>query len=445
MNKIVLRGASLVLATALALGAFIPGQATSQVPAFMPNETVNLAFFYKPPSNSNAATVAANFNSVILTGGDETFRNNLAANGFASTVPQYFRSEGIQDPGSCTASPANNQIANRAGDFCWISQNNPDWFLLDTNGNRMKTSPTSNYYRMDPGSDGWRNFFVTRLLEIQQQKGWSGLFLDNVEASLSEIQRDGLTPAKYPDNAGYQAAVRGFLQYLSQNYSQPYNRPVIGNIIARQDDATWYSYNQYMSGAMQERWSVAWSSTDYLSENKWKSDMALAEQTQSQGKYIILVAPGNKTDANRQNFAFASYLLISNGMAAFRYADEDAYGEVWLYNNYSVDLGTPLGARYQNGTSWRRDFTRGFVVVDPVKRTAIISTSQATAPTATTVPTQAPTLVPTTVPNTPTSVPATTATSQPLGPPIMIKTPPLNTQAAGQTFRTARLTRVHSN
>ena len=414
MKKTIQRGASLILAITLALGVCIPGRARSQAPAFMPNETVNLAFFYKPPSNSSAATVAANFNSVILTGGDETFRNNLSANGFASTIPQYFRFEGIQDPGSCTASPANNQIANRAGDFCWISQNHPDWFLLDTNGNRMKTSPTSNYYRMDPGSDGWRNFFVTRLLETQQQKGWAGLFLDNVEASLSEIQRDGLMPAKYPDHASYQAAVRGFLQYLHQNYSQPYNRPVIGNIIARQDDATWYSYLQQMSGAMQERWSVAWSSTDYISENKWKSDLALAEQTQSQGKYMILVAPGNKTDANRQNFAFASYLLISNGMAAFRYADDDLYNEVWLYNNYSVDLGTPLGARYQAGTAWRRDFTGGYVVVDPVNRTATISTTPAAAPTATQTSTPVPaftsTMVPDTpVPNTPTTIPASTS------------------------------------
>jgi hypothetical protein len=178
----------------------------------MPNETINLAFFYKPPSNSNAATVSANFNSVILTGGDETFRNSLAANGFTSTIPQYFRSEGIQDPGSCTASPANNQIANRAGDFCWISQNHPDWFLLDSNGNRMKTSPTSNYYRMDPGSEGWRNFFVTRLLETQQQKGWSGLFLDNVEASLSEIQRD---VSRLPDIRIMPAIRRQFVVFFN--------------------------------------------------------------------------------------------------------------------------------------------------------------------------------------------------------------------------------------
>ncbi len=404
MNKIVLRIASITLSIVLALGAFTPSQATSQLAPLMPNRLINLAFFYKPPSNSDAASVAQNFGNVVLSGGDEAFRDQLVTNGFASTIPQYYRSEGIQDPGNCTSTPASNQIAYKAGDFCNISQTHPDWFLLDTNGNRIRTSPTSNYYRMDPGNDGWRNFFVSRLLEIDQQKGWSGVFLDNLEASLSEIQRDGLTPARYPDNTSYQAAIRGFIQYLKTNYAQPYNRPVIANIIARSTEAQWLDYIQYLNGAMQERWAVPWSSTTgYLTETKWSSDMALAEKTQAQGCFIILVAQGSKTDTARQNFAFASYLLISNGYASFRYAASSTYGEVWLYDNYKTQLGSPLGARYQTGTAWRRDFTSGYVVVDPVYHTATISVN----PAATATYTRVPTLVPTN-----TAVPTFTATAQ---------------------------------
>jgi hypothetical protein len=412
MNKILLRSASILLAIVLTFGNFMLGQAISQNAILMPDKLVNLAFFYKPPSNSDAATLSRNFSAVILTGGDEGFRDQLLANGFGFTIPQYYRSEGIQDPGNCTSSPANNQIAYKAGDFCNISQNHPDWFLLDTNGNRMKTSPTGTYYRMDPGSDGWRNFFLMRLLEIDQQKGWSGVFLDNLEASLSEIQRDGLMPSKYPDHASYQAAVRGFIQYLYTNYSQAYNRPIVANIIARSDEASWFNYMQYLSGAMQERWSVGWSSTDYVSESKWNSDMALAEKTQSQGKFIILVAPGSKTDASRQNFAFASYLLISNGKAAFRYSNSSTYSEVSLYDNYNVQLGTPVGPRYQTGTTWRRDFANGYVTVDPVNHTATISAAPAATGTASQVPTLAMTRTPTSaVTSTPTRIPTIAVTN----------------------------------
>jgi hypothetical protein len=437
MNKIVLRSTSLIFASVLAVGIFTSGRATSQNAVLMPNKLINLAFFYKPPSNSDAATVSGNFSNVILTGGDESFRDQLIGAGFASTIPQYYRADGIQNPGSCTASPAHNQIAYKVGDFCSISQNHPDWFLLDTSGNRMPTSPGSSYYRMDPGNAGWRSFFVSRLLEIDQQKGWSGVFLDNVEASLAEIQNDGLMPAKYPDHASYQAAVSGFLQYLNQNYAQPYNRPVMANIIARSDEAQWFNYMPYLTGAMQERWAVPWASTTgYISESKWSSDMVLAEKTQAQGWFILLVAQGDKADTARQNFAFASYLLISNGYASFRYTNSSMYREVWLYENYKVQLGSPLGGRYQVGTAWRRDFTNGYVTVDPVNHTANISVSPTASPTSTKVPTLAMTNTPTTMPtlavtNSPTSLPTmttvNTATSVPATATSTATTLPTNT------------------
>lgn len=400
MNKAVLRSASFILAIVLTLGSFVSGQAISETPTVMPNRTVNLAYFFKPPSNSDAVTIAG-FGSVVLTAGDEQFRDQLVANGFSSTIPQYVRSEAIMDPGDCTSTPYKNQIAFKAGDFCDISRNHPDWFLLDTNGNRIRVGG-SNYYRMDPGSAGWRQFFVTRLVEMQQQRGWSGLFLDNLEAGLNQIQLDGATSPRYPDHASYRAAIRGFLQYLQQNYSQVYNRPIMANIIARSitDETTWMEYVQYMNGGLTERWAVDWRETNYLSESNWLADLALAERTQSQGKYIVLVSRGYATDTNRQKFAFASYLLISNGKASFRYATRD-YRQVLLYDNYRVQLGTPRGARYQVGTTWRRDFTNGYVIVDPINHTATISTTPPVTPTFTTVSTRAATFTATPVPTQP--------------------------------------------
>src|SRR5215208_1647000 len=309
MNTKTIRIMSTLLALTLIFRSFTSVQARTESAPLMADKTINLAFFYKPPTNSDAAAVVSNFNTVILSGGDESFRNQLTSKGFSSTITQYYGAIGIQDPGSCTSLPRHNQVAYNAGDFCSISQNHPDWFLLDAVGQRIPASPGSDIYRMDPGNSGWRNFFVTRVLEYQGKNGWSGLFLDNLEASLSDIQKYGSTTANYPDDASYQAAILGFLQYLRTNYSHP----ILANIIARRDEASWFKYMPYLDGAMQERWAVDWSTTVYVSETKWKSDMALAEKTQSQGKYILLVAPGNETDTNRQQFAFASYLLISNG------------------------------------------------------------------------------------------------------------------------------------
>lgn len=375
MNKALPRLMTFVMAFVLAASMYTPGRAMPFQAAFMPAETINIAHFYKPPQGIDAFATVKNFNTVILSKGDHNFRDQLAANGFSSPIPQYFRTEGIHNPGSCTATPAGNQVGYKAGDFCFISDNHPDWFLLDQYGQRITTSANSSYYRMDPGSDGWRNFFLTRVLESQAQNGWSALFMDNIEGSLSKYYGD-IRPAKYPTDAAYQSAMMGFLQFMDVNYSQRYNHLLIGNITARNDDNTWFNYLQYLDGSMQERFAVGWKTWEYLSENKWKNDLAIMEKTQADGKYVILIANGTRADMERQKFAFASYLLISNGKAAFRYSAEEAYDEIWLYDNYNVDLGSPLGPRYQaGGTSWRRDFTNGYVVADPVTHTAVISTT----------------------------------------------------------------------
>lgn len=319
----------------------------------------------------DVATLGQNFNTYVLTHGDEAWRDQLVANGIQSPILQYLRFEAIMDPGSCTTKPWKSQVAYKAGDFCDISQNHSDWFLLDPNGNRLSSN---GFYFMDPGNAGWRQFWLTRALEMQQLFGWNGIFMDNVEASLAKHQRAGRALQRYPTDASYQAAILGFLQYLYTGYFQPQGRSLYANIISISDVSIWFAYMPYLDGAMQEGWAVDWSN-GYLSQSYWLEDLELAEQTQAMGKQAILVSQGASNDSARQEFAFGSYLLVMNGKASFRYGDESVYNEAWLYPNYEVDLGAPLGARYQSGNLWRRDFANGYVVVDPVNHSADISTT----------------------------------------------------------------------
>jgi len=115
---------------------------------------------------------------------------------------------------------------------------------------------------------------------------------------------------------------------------------------------------------MFEGWAIDWPN-GYRSADVWETHMSTAEQSQQAGKYIILVSQGKKEDTSLQNFAFASYLLVSQGKAFFRYARSSQYREIWLYDNYRFKLGNPLGLRYKVGETWRRDFTNGSVTVNP--------------------------------------------------------------------------------
>jgi len=333
-------------------------------------DPVQLAWFYKPPQDGNLALVAEKYDTFILTKNDEGERDTLRALGVTTPFLQYVRFDAIMDPGDCEAQPWRNQVADQIGDYCWIAQQHPDWFLLDADGNLLVDS--EGFVLMDPGNAGWRAFWLERTRANQEQLGWDGVFLDNVEASLEKFTRRGAYPALYPDDASYQAAVEGFLAYLSTNYFQPAGRPLWANIIELEDTDTWFRYMQHLDGAMIEAWAADWSS-GYLSTRAWEQHLYLAEQTQALGKQVLLVTQGQQDNLSRQQFAFGSYLLVMDGGASFRYGRANHHDEIWLYDNYELDLGVPLGPRYQDGDLWRRDFSNGMVIVDPEAHSAIIS------------------------------------------------------------------------
>ncbi len=352
-------------------------QPPAQPYTFVGEETIELAWFYRPPENGNLSSVAQNFATFVLTKQDDEERDQLKELGVEAPILQYLHFENIHYPDDCDVSPRRNQVAYKAGDICMISDEHPDWFLLNEDGNLMiskSSSGTSDYVRMDPGNSGWRGFWLERAIEGQEELGWDGVFMDNVEASLSKFERNGESPGDYPVEADFLAEVEEALAYYYLNYFQPRGRPLYANIISVRDPNVWFRYMQYLDGAMIEGWAVDWDD-GYLPPDQWNEDMYIAEKTQTLGKRVILVSQGDQNNIERQKFAFASYLLINHGLASFRYADASAYNQTWFYNNYYIDIGEPLNVRYQDGDEWRRDFSNGTVIVNPEENTAEIITN----------------------------------------------------------------------
>jgi len=340
--------------------------------AFTPvhaNGLVRLAWFYKPPEAGKLDSVAKNFDFFILTYKDETERDQLKKDGVKAPFSQYLLLTTINDPGSCDKDPVGNQVAFKKGDFCQISKLHPYWFLLDQKGDRIKSSG-DNYY-MDPGNAGFRQFWLQRARQLQETYGWDNIFLDNVEASRSKLTDHGNSIPAYPDDQSFQKAVEGFLEYIRQNYSAPHAKMMYGNIVSIEDDQVWDRYLKYLDGAMIESFATDWSN-GYRSRDDWDQQIKQAEDTLSQGKTLILVAQGKENDTKLQNFAFASYLLIANQNTYFRYTNSDSYRDVWLYDNYDLNLGQAQGKRYKQKDGWRRDFTNGYVTVNSQNHTAEI-------------------------------------------------------------------------
>ena len=329
--------------------------------------TTQLVWFTYIPKEEDLKKVAENFNFYILIQGNEDQRDQMINYGAKGPFIQYLEFESIQDPGSCGDEPEVNQVTAFIGDFCMIENEHPDWFLLDTYGERIRLVDKDNtWYVMDPGNEEWRAFYLERIKLFQENdRNWSGVFLDNLPITLSFYEEDQNIPAKYPDDASYQAAVQGFLQYLDENYFSPNQKLLIGNFSSRKDDSDWTRHLTHLSGAMLEGWAID-RPDGYRPVKRWEEHMLLAEETQKLGKTILLVSRGDKDDYELQQFSFASYLLINQGNAYFRYAHGSVYREVWLYDNYNYPLGVPLAPRYKDGDAWRRDFENGSVMVNPL-------------------------------------------------------------------------------
>ena len=332
------------------------------------NYRVGFAWFYKPPAEKFWSLLPQRYDFFILTHRDEEQRDALRSLGVNQPFYEYLLLAEIQDPGDCETEPRGNQVAFLPGDFCRISVENPDWFLLDTFGNRISSD---GYYRMDPGNPGFRAFWLERATELQLTQGWDGVFLDNVEASLSKFQKQVILPQKYLDDASLQNAVDGFLSYLREQNFPPDGRSLYANIISVRDSRIWLRYLNYLDGAMLENFAVDWLD-DALSPEEYAVELEMLSASQMMGKTLILVAQGDQDDLSRQQFAYASYLLVNDGRAFFRYAHHSAYREPWWYSNYDIDLGWPLGTPYQQGQTWIREFEHGQVIVNPREQTASI-------------------------------------------------------------------------
>lgn len=400
-----MRNRSMVIVALLMLSAVVsawqPAPAARAATWAWPTKTVQLAWFSAPPVNDPQLEMLSKYFDMFTLNKQHAYtREALRRAGETTPMLQYVMFNNVHDPGSCTAVPQRNQVAYLPGDFCAIMNDRPDWFLRDTSGNLIvHNNGGKRYVQMDPANAGWRQFFLDRLKTMQTEVDpydggtWDGVLLDNIDGSRNRMLKLGVKPAKYADDASYTKATYEFLKFLYSGYFKPQGRPMLGNITNLGAQNVWFSYLDQLDGVMEEAWSLDWR-VGYLSTDKWEEQISRVEQAQAKGKRIIVVAQGEETDyqnvqqdpSARQEFGFASYLLVANGRAAFRYARAAHYEYIWLYPNYSANIGTPLGPRYKDGSVWRRKFTNGAVSVDPAARTATISVTNAPTPSPTPTP-----------------------------------------------------------
>ena len=352
-------------------GPSTPILPAAEAPAVI-GTSARFAWFYKPPANASAAELAARFDVVVLTRNDEGFRDQLKAADPSLQVLQYVLANEIQDAGS--AQPWRNQAAWNPGDAAALLAQHPDWFARDEAGRPLsrRIDGARTIFTMDPSRRGWTDYLVNRVLAHNIQAGWDGVFLDNVEMSLSKRRREGPIPAAHPTDAAWQDAMVGHVAAIHRAFAAA-GRPVWANVIEGGDSvAEIERLAPHLEGTMDESFGTGWDGRPRTGAS-WERDLAAVEARASRGDHSLLVAQGARRDQTALRYAYASYLLVAGPTVSFRYSDHTtAYAEVWWSDEFDRALGEPLGRRYRTATGWARDFEGGRVTVDPVAGTATV-------------------------------------------------------------------------
>lgn len=247
--------------------------------------------------------------------------------------------------------------------YYWTEQNRPDWFLRDTDGNRIEWCDYPGNWHLDVGDPDYQALWLDNVTAELEQYGWDGVMIDDAMASAWN-HLCGRTIAKYPTDAEYGAATESFLAKVGPGITDRgfLALPNINDADLEQ----WKRWVGYTSGGVREYWMKAGVAEfgDRFGDHHWQFLMDKFEATDGAGKAFVGITYSSMNDVEAMRYARASFLLgHQGGPSAMIYhpgKNIDGWSSEW-----TVNVGDPLGPRYAVGDAWRRDFGAGTVVVNP--------------------------------------------------------------------------------
>jgi putative glycosyl hydrolase-like family 15 (GHL15) protein len=267
--------------------------------------------------------------------------------------------------------------------YCDSNANHPDWFLTDTTGARINSVHYPQSWLMDVGNAGYQAKWLSNVLADLQVGGWDGVFMDDTDADMG-YHLNGQTISRYPTGSAWRAATRSMLANVGPAL-QSAGFLAVPNLytpwLPEYDaQATWRDWIGLTSGAAQEYYSKWGSdSSSWFSGSDWTFRQQFQAITEQAGKIFLGITYSPKSDTRSMTWARANFLLFDDpadhGALVYEFSDpesQDPYAPQW-----TAEVGSPTGARFQVGAAWRRNFTGGTVLVNPSSSTVTVSLDKA--------------------------------------------------------------------
>ncbi len=253
-------------------------------------------------------------------------------------------------------------------DYTTDNASHPNWFLLDSGGNRIQSKNYPGNYLMDVGNTAYQQACVSHAASMAKQYGFDGVFFDDLTAYLSWVMPSNATAAAYPTTASWQSAEYSFVSYAGpQLHGQ--GLMVIGNIGGGANvPGLWQQWTTPLDGSEEESWMDP-SMTYY-----WPQQIADAAWSAANGKIAILHSHSVNETGN--TYGLASMLLVTQGNEGYSTANANyTTSENWFpeyQTAQSLGAATSASTKLANGVN-ARAFAGGVVLVNPSGSTQTVA------------------------------------------------------------------------
>ncbi|MBW0101570.1 putative glycoside hydrolase family 15 protein [Pseudonocardia sp. KRD291] len=326
------------------------------------------------PTEAQLVDAAQRYQVVILNAWEVAAQKRLKALNPAVTVLVY---KDLSSTRSYETATAHGGLLPTGVDFTATGRDHPEWFATDTAGARIEWAPYPQHWQMAVWNPDYQREWASSVTAEAVRDGWDGVFADNDFASLGfysdavlagtssraetdRLIRDGLD--RMIGVAG--SALAGSGKLLIPNLSE-----------ARLHPGRWTEHARF-GGAMEENFAQ-YAGDELLTWQgpQWDEMM----RTSSDGRHLTLlvtktagVQESSGGAAERAGFAGAA--LLAGDRTCWTGPEAGDYSRPAFSGYQSLALGEPRGpAEQQSSGVWTREFTGGWVALNPGAEDATVT------------------------------------------------------------------------
>ncbi|MEO8663278.1 MAG: malectin domain-containing carbohydrate-binding protein [Bryobacteraceae bacterium] len=255
-------------------------------------------------------------------------------------------------------------------------KDHPEWILRDANGNMLFipwgcANGTCPQYAGDVSNQAYRNWWISNAIS-KLSPGYKGVWIDDVNLDMRVSDGNGNTVI--PENAriGSPMTDEDWRRYMAIFVEQI--RAALPDYVILHNSIWYASPTEYQDPYVIRQIQAA----DYVIAERGISDPNLVSGTSpfSMGDFLNYLDAVHSNGRNilldefHQNgeFGLAGYYLISNGGDAL--GNQDVTPDNW-WSGYETDLGTSLGVRSSWFGLYRRDYSGGMALLNPVNSPSV--------------------------------------------------------------------------